>query len=138
VRLIEAKKPTLREFLVKPPPYAILSHTWGDQEISFQDIQWPERACELEGFRKIRGCADVAIANGYDWIWVDTCCIDKTSSTELSEAINSMFAWYRDAAIGYVYLAGVAGIMRVMLYDFHMEGPSMLYVRHLIGCSRWF
>ncbi|XXH05775.1 Arp complex subunit [Hypoxylon texense] len=58
-------------------------------------------------YAKIRGCCEQAIRDGYDYVWVDTCCIDKGSSAELSEAINSMFAWYRDADICYVYLVDV-------------------------------
>jgi hypothetical protein len=38
---------------------------------------------------------------------VDTCCIDKKSSAELSEAINSMFRWYKNAAVCYAYLSDV-------------------------------
>jgi hypothetical protein len=37
-----------------------------------------------------------------------SCCIDKTSSAELSEAINSMFRWYKNAAVCYVYLSDVS------------------------------
>ncbi|KAK0646967.1 hypothetical protein B0T16DRAFT_429600 [Cercophora newfieldiana] len=93
MRLINAKTLTLHEFFSKPPPYAILSHTWGDEEVPFQNMQELARAAELQGFRKIQGCAREALSNGYGWIWIDTCCIDKTSSAELSAAINSMFAY---------------------------------------------
>ncbi|KAK3309476.1 heterokaryon incompatibility protein-domain-containing protein [Chaetomium strumarium] len=88
------------------PPYAILSHTWGPEEVTFQDITSPERA-QKKGFAKIEGCCRRARADGLHWVWVDTCCIDKTSSAELSEAINSMYAWYRDSAVCYVYLKDV-------------------------------
>jgi hypothetical protein len=89
------------------PEYAILSHRWTDSEVSFQSIQsrryrytgrWPPK---LEGARK------KAKEHGYNYIWVDTCCIDKTSSSELEEAINSMFQWYNNAAICYAYLPDV-------------------------------
>ncbi|PIL28610.1 hypothetical protein GSI_08652 [Ganoderma sinense ZZ0214-1] len=56
---------------------------------------------------KIRKACAVARLDNFSQLWVDTSCIDKTSSSELSEAINSMFAWYRDAAVCYVYLADV-------------------------------
>ena len=138
MRLIEARTLVIKEFFTDIPPYAILSHTWGDGEVSFQHMQDLEVASKLRGFRKIRGCADLAIAKGHDWIWVDTCCIDKTSSAELSEAINSMFAWYRDSVVCYVYLADVPGITDTMLCDFYTGGPKKLYVHHLIACSRWF
>ncbi|KAK1826557.1 heterokaryon incompatibility protein-domain-containing protein [Podospora conica] len=138
MRLIEAKTLVVKEFFTDIPPYAILSHTWGNGEVTFQDMQDLEVASKLQGFRKIRGCADLAIANGHDWIWVDTCCIDKTSSAELSEAINSMFAWYRDSAVCYVYLGDVHDITDAMLCDFYTGGPKKLYVRNLIVSSRWF
>ena len=56
---------------------------------------------------KIRRCCKIAAGDGYDWVWLDSCCIDKTSSTELSEAINSMFDWYALAEVCYVYLEDV-------------------------------
>jgi hypothetical protein len=57
------------------------------------------------GYRKIRFCEKQATKDGLEFFWVDTCCIDKSSSTELAEAINSMFRWYQDAARCYVYLS---------------------------------
>ncbi|KAI0555853.1 HET-domain-containing protein [Xylaria curta] len=91
------------------PPYAILSHTWGDEEVSFND--WQYKPCgyveRKEGFKEIDKCCRQAIAEGLDWVWVDTCCIDKSSSAELSEAINSMFRWYKNADVCYAYLYDV-------------------------------
>src|SRR6266536_688246 len=91
------------------PPYAILSHTWGAEEVSFKDMQPENRATaeRKKGFVKIQGCCNQAQLDGYDWVWVDSCCIDKSSSAELSEAINSMFKWYHDAGICYAYLGDV-------------------------------
>lgn len=60
-----------------------------------------------EGFMKLKGVCDQAFQDGLNYIWVDTCCIDKTSSAELSEAINSMYAWYKNSAVCYVYLHDV-------------------------------
>lgn len=88
------------------PPYAILSHTWGDGEVTLQDMALG-RFAGKKGYEKIRGCCSLARANGYDYAWVDTCCIDKTSSAELSEAINSMYRWYGEAGVCYGYLADV-------------------------------
>uniref|UniRef100_A0A0C4DJ19 Heterokaryon incompatibility domain-containing protein n=1 Tax=Fusarium oxysporum (strain Fo5176) TaxID=660025 RepID=A0A0C4DJ19_FUSOF len=51
----------------------------------------------MEGYQKIKKFGQEAANNGFDWVWVDTCCIDKKSSAELSEAINAMFRWYRNA-----------------------------------------
>lgn len=86
--------------------FAILSHTWEKDEITFQDIERPG-ANEKEGYNKLRNACSVAAADGFDYIWIDTCCIDKTSSAELSEAINSMYRWYQEAEVCYAYLADV-------------------------------
>jgi hypothetical protein len=90
------------------PPYAILSHTWceGDEEVKLQDLGAPgvERKA---GYAKIKGCCRQAQQDGLAYAWVDTCCIDKTSSAELSEAINSMFRWYANAEVCYTYLVDV-------------------------------
>jgi hypothetical protein len=61
----------------------------------------------LPSFEKIRGACRQAAIDGFKFVWVDTCCIDKSSSAELSEAINSMFRWYADAEICYAYLSDV-------------------------------
>ena len=94
--------------------YAILSHTWGDREQTFQDTQALRDRCKETGeiprdlsSEKVRQCCILAERHGYQWIWNDTCCIDKTSSTELSEAINSMFLWYSLAEVCFAYLADV-------------------------------
>ena len=87
------------------PPYAILSHTWGDDEVDFQDFQ-DERTARLKaGWIKIKMTCLNALRDGLGYAWVDTCCIDKSSSAELSEAINSMFFWYRQADKCYVFLS---------------------------------
>jgi Heterokaryon incompatibility protein (HET) len=72
------------------PNYAILSHTWvKDQEVSFQDMKRDHSLVEnRSGYIKLMRAARIAANSGIQWIWVDTCCIDKTSSMELSEAIN--------------------------------------------------
>jgi Heterokaryon incompatibility protein (HET) len=91
----------------KIPRYAILSHTWGDYELSFQN--WPNRHLSLhtEGFTKIKGACEQAFMDDIEYIWVDTICIDKTNNVELSEAINSMYDWYSKSAICYAYLVDV-------------------------------
>lgn len=89
------------------PPYAILSHTWGKDEVSFRDIQDPVSFRSREGYKKIKYSCDQAVKDGLEWVWVDTCCIDKASSAELSEAINSMFLWYQNARVCYAYLVDV-------------------------------
>lgn len=88
------------------PPYAILSHTWEQEEVSLQDMQG-NGAKTKKGFDKIKRCCALALASGFNYVWIDTCCIDKASSAELSEAINSMYRWYEEADICYAYLADV-------------------------------
>jgi hypothetical protein len=91
------------------PPYAILSHTWGgdDDEVSFEDVAKGKGKDKI-GYRKIEFCGRQAAHDGLEFFWIDTCCIDKSSSAELSEAINSMFRWYRNAAKCYVYLSDIS------------------------------
>jgi hypothetical protein len=91
------------------PPYAILSHRWGaaTEEVTFQDLI-NGTGKDKPGYKKIRFCLEQAHRDGLQYSWVDTCCIDKANNSELSEAINSMFCWYQDAAICYVYLADVS------------------------------
>jgi hypothetical protein len=93
----------------KIPTYAILSHTWGssDDEVTFQNLV-DGTASSKAGYRKIEFCAEQAARDGLSHCWVDTCCIDKSSSRELEEAINSMFRWYQDSAKCYVYLDDVS------------------------------
>ncbi|KAH8905287.1 HET-domain-containing protein [Coniochaeta sp. PMI_546] len=86
------------------PEFGILSHTWGQEEVSLQDMQNLDLAVTKKGFRKIEYCCRQAKADGWQFAWVDTCCIDKTSSAELSEAINSMYRWYSNAMNCYAYL----------------------------------
>jgi hypothetical protein len=137
------------------PAYAILSHTWGPDEVSHQEYVWITRARTLSkssipasasqndqnahtalmlalemmirgnsgalsgslshsdlmkrvGYSKIINAAEQARGQGCIYLWVDTCCIDKTSSAELQEAINSMYRWYRDAEVCIVYLGDIA------------------------------
>jgi hypothetical protein len=91
------------------PSYVILSHTWeGSEEVSFQEMQGDKKLIESKsGFRKLKNSCNQAKSHGYDWIWIDTCCIDKTSSAELSEVINSMYRWYKKSSVCYIYLSDV-------------------------------
>jgi hypothetical protein len=91
------------------PRYAILSHTWGadSNEVTFNDLT-NGTGTDKSGYEKIRFCAEQAKQDGLDHFWIDTCCIDKENKAELSNAINSMFRWYRNAARCYVYLSDVS------------------------------
>lgn len=115
------------------PPYAILSHTWvKDQEISYQELT-SRTGKNKAGYDKIKFCIDQAAADGLGYAWVDTCCIDKSTSDELSHAINSMFRWYKSAAKCYVYLIDVklpAGI--TVPQEFQVTWD------HAFRRSRWF
>lgn len=111
MRLINAHTLELEEFFGRDAPaYSILSHVWGADEISYQDWQTNYAAARHKngnGFRKIRLACEQSLADGLDYLWVDTNCIDKRSSAELSEAINSMYLWYAEATVCYAYLADV-------------------------------
>lgn len=89
------------------PSYAILSHTWGEDEILLTDIQ-NETAQGKAAWDKVKFACWQAKSDGYDYTWIDTCCIDETSSAELSETLNSMYAWYKNASIFYTYLSDVS------------------------------
>ncbi|KAL9584509.1 MAG: hypothetical protein Q9212_002073 [Teloschistes hypoglaucus] len=84
--------------------YAILSHTWGEEEVSFHDFH-NRKSQQLQGYKKIKSYCNVADSDGHKYLWIDTYCIDKKSSAELTEAINSMYAWYSEARMCYVYLS---------------------------------
>ena len=108
MRLLHARNLTLREFLgATAPPYAILSHTWGAEEISLQQMQAGKASEKTVAYAKLLGTCQQALKDGYEWVWIDTCNIDKTSSAELQEAINSMYSWYHNSAVCYVYMADV-------------------------------
>jgi Heterokaryon incompatibility protein (HET) len=94
------------------PPYAILSHTWGDDEVLFPHIEntnGPQNNTQSRGWSKIIHACRIARQHNppFEYIWIDTCCIDRASSSQLSEAINSMFKWYEMAGICYAHLEGV-------------------------------
>jgi hypothetical protein len=94
-------------FIKDIPPYAVLSHAWDAEEVTFQDLV-NGTGQNKAGYSKIRFCASQAWRDGLQFFWVDTCCIDKSSSVELAEAVNSMFRWFHDAVVCYVYLADVS------------------------------
>jgi hypothetical protein len=90
------------------PPYAILSHTWTEgHEVTYDELLAGASKNKL-GYAKLRFCGEQAAADGIQYFWVDTCCINKSTSNELSTAINSMFRWYQRAARCYVYLSDVS------------------------------
>ncbi|KAK0716654.1 hypothetical protein B0T21DRAFT_65136 [Apiosordaria backusii] len=109
MRLINVRTKRLEKFYPEPPePYAILSHTWGreEEELSFQGMQALD-SCDVSRRAKLNRSCEQASKDGINYIWIDTCCIDKSSTVELSEAINSMFRWYQNSKICYAYLSDV-------------------------------
>ncbi|KAF2717430.1 TPR-like protein [Polychaeton citri CBS 116435] len=94
------------------PKYAIASHRWkSGTEISLNDVEERKRVSSY-GYQKVKGFAEYVRLHLPDvsWLWIDTCCIDQKNNTELSEAINSMFRWYRDAEVCLAYLHDVPGV----------------------------
>jgi hypothetical protein len=104
--------------------YAILSHTWGDEEVCFDTIHLAS-AKTKRGYQKILYACRQAAVHGLKYAWVDTCCIDKRSSSELSEAINSMYRWYYNARVCYAFLSDIT------LVD---DAPT----KERLQNSRWF
>ncbi|KAL8794609.1 MAG: hypothetical protein Q9195_002805 [Heterodermia aff. obscurata] len=109
MRLLSTLTLELHEFFDEnTPPYAILSHTWENGEVSLQDLERHDHdTTTWAGYSKIKSCCQLAASEGWKFVWIDTCCIDKSSSAELSEAINSMFRWYQRAEVCYAYLSDV-------------------------------
>ncbi|KAI0663752.1 heterokaryon incompatibility protein-domain-containing protein [Cubamyces menziesii] len=116
-----------------PEGYAILSHVWQEREQTFQDVQSLQSdgvAISYDDPRicpKLRECARIAKAHGFAWMWIDTCCIDKASSAELVEAINSMFRWYAEARTCFAYL-----------YDVPDDQHELDAPRSAFCSSKWF
>ncbi|KAE9374308.1 HET-domain-containing protein [Stipitochalara longipes BDJ] len=127
MRLLNASTLKLHEFFGDSiPPYAILSHRWEEQEVTFQDLQ-DGRGHRMKGWSKIIGCCQQAVEDGFEYAWIDSCCIDKSSSAELSEAINSMYSWYEAAVLCYAYLSDV----RISSHYFDSR-------EYPFSCSQWF
>ena len=130
MRLLHATAQPLRfeTFYGDAPPYAILSHTWGreDEEATFQDLK-DGTGMDKPGYRKITACCYQAFRDGIDYVWIDSCCIDKTNSVELQEAINSMFNWYKKSTICYAYLS-----------DYDKPAGTYGFDEQLFRDSKWF
>jgi hypothetical protein len=116
------------------PSYAILSHTWGPagSEVTYRDISQGTGKSKV-GYEKIRFCGEKAASHSLKYFWVDTCCIDKSNSTELQQAITSMFRWYHDAARCYVYMSDVS----TSDCDVNIQS-SQLPWESAFRASRWF
>ena len=107
MRLLHTKDLTFKEFYETDlPDYVILSHRWGESEVNWRDMI-KKRAKKGPGLTKVMNCCKLASSEGYEWVWIDTCCIDKKSSAEVSEAVNAMYRWYQKADKCYAYLFDV-------------------------------
>lgn len=146
MRLINTATLEIKDFVsdTDRPPYAILSHRWGENEVTYQDWiyitkQFPRRwgwvyvEDEVKqiksgaGFKKIENACRLASKDGLEWIWADTCCIDKTNMAELSEAINSMYRWYEQSKVCYAFLQDVV-----------LNEEETPEIERLLGGSEWF
>ena len=107
------------------PGYAILSHTWDIGEVTFQDMQDRDIAHLKAGYTKIINCCRQAARRHIFYVWIDTCCIDKSSSAELSEAINSMYQWYSSAIVCFAYLSDV-------------QAETVRFDQSFLSRSKWF
>ena len=144
MRLINTQTIKLEDFTNNPksrPDYAILSHTWGSDEVLFADMV-NGTARQKTSFTKLQYTCTQAQKDGYLYAWVDTCCIDKSSSAELSEAINSMFEWYRDSKVCYAYLEDVTAedMANLLFPDEHHLTPDeeREFYQTPFARSRWF
>ena len=110
------------------PKYAILSHRWGEDEVLFDDMR-NGSASGKESYQKVVKCCEQARKDNIPFVWIDTCCIDKSSTAELSEAINSMFKWYEDSEVCYAYLSDVSTHHPEWEYwrDFFSQARSSLH-----------
>lgn len=120
------------------PPYAVLSHRWRDAELSHDDFIHGRRK-DSQGHHKVVEACRLAKSRSRDYIWIDSICIDKKSSAELSEAINAMFAWYKAAVECYAYLSDVNWThSSTASRDSGQSGHSGSSEVDLLGKSRWF
>ncbi|KAI6145876.1 heterokaryon incompatibility protein-domain-containing protein [Pisolithus tinctorius] len=116
IQQTDPEREVLKECNDETTNYAILSHRWDDgSEVGYEEMtglmkmeeQKRDKVKKRYGYQKIIKSCEQARKDGYEWLWIDTCCIDKRSSSELSEAINSMYRWYQNAGVCYAYLNDV-------------------------------
>ncbi|KAK4973506.1 hypothetical protein LTR42_005495 [Elasticomyces elasticus] len=107
MRLLNTTSYELKEFLGdRVPDYVIISHRWGDDETTYKDFRKGRNRASV-GFEKVMDFCHFARSRVREWVWIDTVCIDKRSSAEVSEAVNSMYFWYQRARECYVLLRDV-------------------------------
>lgn len=123
MRVLDTTSLEFKEFPDLPDEsYAILSHRWGAEEVTYKEYRKNRDTVQHRtGYKKIIEFCHVSRQRGFHYAWVDTCCIDKRSSAELSEAINSMYRWYKKCAQCFVFLE-----------DYNPRDPASL------GACEWF
>ncbi|EME50142.1 hypothetical protein DOTSEDRAFT_102418, partial [Dothistroma septosporum NZE10] len=130
MRLIDTDNLELYEFSEEQIPFgrfAVISHRWTNDEVTFKEYRRGLKK-DSTGYQKIINSCSLAKSRNLEYVWIDTCCIDKRSSAELSEAINSMFRWYQRSAECYVHLPDVSLVSL---------GPDRRAPNLLVG-SDWF
>jgi len=122
-----------KDLAINIPDYAILSHTWGDddQEVTYKDLAEGLGKAKA-GYQKLRFCAEQASRDGLRYFWVDTCCINKADAVDVQRSINSMFRWYKNAAKCYVCLSDV------LIPNDNVENDSSLNFESAFRAARWF
>jgi Heterokaryon incompatibility protein (HET) len=73
MRLLHTGTLLFEEFPRNSPLYAILSHTWANEEVLYQDIL-SGTASFKPAWNKITKCCERARNDGLDYVWIDTCC----------------------------------------------------------------
>ena len=138
MRLINVKTLELEEFHdANQVKYAILSHRWEDREVLFKDVSGAidyNRVRNMKGWYKIQQCCQQAALEGLEYAWVDTCCIDKSSSAELQETINSMYQWYTKADACYAFLSDVDANGQISRLSSVLKDQTM----EIAMDSKWF
>ncbi|ETN38886.1 uncharacterized protein HMPREF1541_06927 [Cyphellophora europaea CBS 101466] len=120
MRLIDTRTLELADFGNHLPSaqYAILSHRWGDNEVTYRQYMALDKSllraqtprAYSSGLDKILWGCHMARRNNLRYFWIDTCCINKNNEddqTELSASVMSMWKWYHEAAICYIFLATI-------------------------------
>ena len=107
MRLINTHTKTFVEFKPKEiPEYAVVSHKWGPDEVSYSDFL-EDTHRRGRGWLKILKACKIAAGRNIHWLWVDACCIDKRNTAEVAKSINSMYKWYQNAKECYAFLPDV-------------------------------
>ncbi|CAI0647259.1 unnamed protein product [Colletotrichum noveboracense] len=147
VNTMPVKDPKTRLMRVFPqdetPPYAILSHRWSPRnvgEVTFQHLDPNSESPKGPvSYKKITEFCNKAFDAGFEWAWIDTCCINHEDSQEEGKSINSMCSWYRKAEVCYAYLADVTKLGDIGKSDWFKRGwtlQELLAPRNLIFFDR--